>query len=149
MIQTDYLLTLINRLIDNGVPPTAIANSFDLDVQIIKDLLDARHVRKFGTAELAEAIHALMWEALEDMRELMRNAPIAKRMQVNMTLLSRASAMIGNQEPDSIGKLQAEMAAMTAEVREIPVDPGTSIYETNPIDAPVDDPEERLTSRTN
>ena len=144
MIQTDYMLSIIDRLLTNGVPPTAIANSFDLDVQIIKDLLDDRHVRKFGTAELAEAIHALMWEALEDMRELMRNAPIAKRMQVNMTLLSRASAMIGNQEPDSIGKLQAEMAAMTAEVREIPVDPGTSIYETNPIDAPVDDPEERL-----
>ena len=144
MVQTDYLLTLIDRLLTNGVPPTAIANSFDLDVQVIKDLLDNRHVKKFGTAELAEAIHALMWEALEDMRELMRNAPIAKRMQVNMTLLSRASAMIGSQEPDSIGKLQAEMAAMTAEVREIPVDPGTSIYETNPTDAPVDDPEEGL-----
>ena len=144
MIQTDYMLSIIDRLLTNGVPPTAIANSFDLDVQIIKDLLDDRHVRKFGTAELAEAIHALMWEALEDMRELMRNAPIAKRMQVNMTLLSRASAMIGNQEPDSIGKLQAEMAAMTAEVREIPVDPGTSIYETNPVDASVDNPEERL-----
>jgi methionyl-tRNA synthetase len=148
MPRTDYLLSLINRLLDNGVPPTAIANSFDLDVQVVKDLLDERHVKKFGTAELSEAIHALMWEALEDMRELMRNAPIAKRMQVNMSLLTRASAMIGNQEPDSIGKLQAEMAKMTAEVREIPVDAGTSIYETNPVDAPTDDPEEGSTGRT-
>lgn len=140
------LLTIIERLLDNGVPPTAIANTFDIDVQAVKDLLDNRRTRKFGTAELSEAIHALMWEALEDMRELMRNAPIAKRMQVNMTLLSRASAMIGNQEPDSMAKLQAEMAKMTAEVRTIPVDAGTSIYETNTIDAPTDDPEERPTS---
>jgi hypothetical protein len=67
-------------------------------------------------------------------------------MQVNLTLISKASSMIGSQEPDSMAKLQQEMAAMTAEVRSVPVDPGTSIYEVNSDDAPIDDPEEGSTS---
>ena len=143
----EWLPAIVDRLLSVGVPPTAIANAFDLDPQVVKNLLGERHVRKFGTAELAEAINILMWDAFEDLKELQRNAPISKRLQIDMTLVAKASAMIGSQEPDSMSKLQAEMAAMTAEVRSIPVETGTSIYETNSADAPIDDPEERLTSR--
>jgi hypothetical protein len=139
----DELATIITRLLKNGVPPTAVADTFNLDVQIVKDLLADERVRKFGTTELGEALHQLMWDALEGMRDAMKNAPVAKRMQVNMTLLSRASAMIGSQEPDSVAKLQNEMSKMMAEVRSIPVDAGTSIYELTSTDAPTDDSEER------
>jgi hypothetical protein len=142
----DWLPLIVDRLLTVGVPPTAIANAFDLDVQVVKDLLADRRVQKFGTAELSEALHNLMWEAYEDLLNLQKTAPITKRMQIDMTLISKASSMIGSQEPDSISKLQGEVATMMAEVRSVPTDPGTSIYETNSTDAPTDDSEERPTS---
>lgn len=143
----DWLPSVVTRLLSVGVPPTAIANAFDLDVQVVKDIVTTDHIKRFGTAELSEALYKLMWDAYEDLLNLQKNAPVAKRMQIDMTLISKASAMIGSQEPDSMAKMQAELAAMTAEVRQVPVNPGTSIYESTPDDAPIDDPEKGLASR--
>jgi len=142
----DWLPLIVDRLLTVGVPPTAIANAFDLDPQVVKDLLADRRVQKFGTSELAEALNILMWEAYEDLRTLQKTAPVTKRMQIDMTLIAKASSMIGSQEPDSMSKLQSQMDSMMAEVRSVPVDPGSSIYETNTLDAPTDNPEEGLTS---
>lgn len=144
----EWLPAIIDRLLDVGVPPTAVANAFGIDVQVVKDILIDRRVQKYGTAELGEAMHALMWKAYENTLQMIDQAPMQRRLQINMTLLSKASALVGSQTPDGIAKMQAEMEAMMAEARQTdtPSTPTGSIYETYPDDAPTDDPEEGSTS---
>lgn len=144
----EWLTTIIDRFLSVGVPPTAIANALYLDVQVVKDrLIDAR-IAKYGTAELGEAMHSLMWRAYEDLLTLIDQAPLSKRIQINMTLLSKASALVGSQTPDGIARMQAELEEMMSEQRHVPTEVSSSIYESNPDDAPPDDPEEGSTGRT-
>lgn len=143
----EWLPTIIDRLLSVGVPPTAVANAFYLDVQVVKDRLIDGRISKYGTAELGEAMHALMWRAYEDLLTLIDSAPMSKRIQINMTLLSKASALVGSQTPDGIARMQAEFEEMMAETRRIPTHARDSIYESSTHDGTIDDPEEGSRSR--
>lgn len=143
-----WLPSIINRLLDVGVPPTAISNAFEVDVEAIKEIQMDRRTAKYGTAELAEAMHALMWKAYEDTLNLIKQAPPARRLQLNMTLLSKASTLVGSQTPDGVSKMLAEFGNLASEQRRTDQAPRTNIYETSPLDAPANDPKEGSTSRT-
>ena len=140
----EWLPTIIDRLLLVGVPPTAIANAFYVDVQLVKDRLIDTRIAKYGTAELGEAMHSLMWKAYEDTLTLLEQAPMAKRLQMNMSLLSKASALVGSQTPDGIARMQAELESMMAETRSTPNPVRDSIYEPVPHDGAINDPEERF-----
>lgn len=140
----EWLPAIINRLLAVGVPPTAIANAFNIDPQPIKDILNTINITRYGTAELAEAMHGLIWKAFADANAIIESAPIDKRMRFDMALLARASSIVGGQEPEGMAKLQNDLAALAMETREVASTGATSIYETNPVDAPIDDPEKGL-----
>lgn len=137
----DWLTIIIKRLLAVDVPPTALAKAFDLDVEPIRELLIDMRVEKYGTAELAEAMHALMWKAYDDTISLMEKAAPSRRLQLNLALLSKASALVGGGTPDSLQKMQHEFAELALETRGSEM--ATGIYEPGPSDAPIDDPEER------
>lgn len=137
----EWLQTIITRLLSAGVPPTAIANAFDMDVQAVKDFLVDIRVAKYGTAELGEAMHFLMWKAFEDTLTIIEQAPMSRRLAMNMSLLSKASALVGGQTPDTLAKMQKELSEFSAEARETEEEVDSSIYEVAPLDAPADDPE--------
>jgi hypothetical protein len=142
----DWLPTIITRLLEVGVPPTAVANAFYIEVEAVKELQMDLRIERYGTAELAEAMHALMWKAYEDTLVLISQAPPARRLQLNMTLLAKAQSLVGNQAPDSIGRLQSELDGIMAETRRTDAaEPTSSIYETGSADAPPDDPEKGST----
>jgi hypothetical protein len=144
----EWLTTIIDRFLSVGVPPTAISKALYLDVQVVKDRLIDDRISHYGTAELGEAMHALMWRAYEDLLTLIDQAPLSKRIQINMTLLSKASALVGSQTPDGIARMQAELEEVMSEQRQTPTPVSSSIYELDPVDAPPDDPEEGSTGRT-
>jgi hypothetical protein len=145
----DWLPAIITRLLEVGVPPTAIANAFYVEVEAVKELQMSLRVEKYGTAELAEAMHDLMWNAYEDTLELIKQAPPARRLQLNMSLLAKAQTLVGNQTPDGVLRIQAELDAMMAETRLTDkAAPTSSIYETGSADAPPDDPEKGSTGGT-
>jgi hypothetical protein len=139
-----WLEIIIIKLLAVDVPPTAIGKAFDLDTEPIKELLYDLRVEKYGTAELGEAMHALMWSAYEDMRELLRTAAPSRRLQMNMALLSKASALVGTGTPDSINRMHGELESLYRQVRG---SEQTGIYEPDPDDAPSDHSEERLINR--
>ena len=143
----EWLPAIIRRLLSVGVGPTAIANAFDIEVQPLKDMQAAMHTKQFGTAELAEGMHFLIWQAYADALEIIKSAPLEKRMRFDMALLARASSIIGGQQPEGMSKLQADLDSMMSEMREADAPVVASIYETNPLDAPVDDPEKGFAGR--
>jgi hypothetical protein len=139
----DWLPEVITRLLAVGVPPTAVARAFDIEPQVVKDFQSDIRTDKYGAAELGEAVHFLMWQSFEDIVQIIKHAPMAKRMQMNMAFLAKASALVGSTTPDGIARMQSELADMQAETRGTPTEVADSIYVSTPLDAPPDDPEKR------
>lgn len=141
----DWLESVILRLLAVDVPPTAIAKAFEIDVEPVRDLLLDVRVTKYGTAELGEAMHNLMWKAYEDTYILIQNSPPGQRLRMNMVLLSKASALVGGSTPDTMARMQNEFSTLMSEQRttDHPSAPGSTIYEPVAPHAPVDNPEER------
>ena len=140
----DWLESIILRLLRAGIPPTAIAKAFNISTEPVKELLIDLRVEKYGTAELGELMYSLMLWAYEDVLRLIEQSPPARRLQLDMALLSKMSVLVGGQTPDSVAKMQTEFGRMMTEVRGVGVTPttGTIYGEPDPIDAPIDDPEE-------
>lgn len=142
----DWLPSIITRLLEVGVPPSALSKAFYVEVDAIKEMQMNLRIERYGTAELAEAMHSLMWKAYEDTLVLISQAPPARRLSLNMSLLAKASTLVGSQTPDGIARMQSEIDAMMAEARQTDAgQPTSSIYETGPSDAPPDDPEKGST----
>lgn len=142
--ETGWLEAIIIKLLQVDIPPTAIAKAFNLEVEPVKELLIGLRVEKYGTAELGEAMHALMWEAYNDVRTLIARSAPSRRLQLDMALLSKASALVGGGTPDSIAKMQAEFSQLAKETRGLEM---TGIYESDTVDAPIDDPEKGSVNR--
>lgn len=141
----DWLETIIICLLEVGVPPTAIGKAFSIDPQAVKELQAELNISKYGTAEISEAINFLMWRAYEDSLAILDSAPSAQRQRFITTLLSRQSAIVGKESPQSIARMRGELEHLWADIGV--EDPRTeSIYapsQFTPIDGATDDPEER------
>lgn len=140
----DWLPAIITRLLAVGVPPTAISRAFDVEVDAVKELQHDRLISKYGTDELAEALHMRMWMAYEDSITLIAQAPPARRLALNMSLLARFSGMVAGQDSDATTRMRSELEKVMADTRAVPVEVTDSIYETATFDAPVDNPETGL-----
>lgn len=140
----EWLETIIIALLEVGVPPTAIGKAFRIDPQTIKELQAEIHVVKYGTAEISEAINFLMWRAYEDSLAILDSAPSASRQRFITTLLSRQSAIVGKESPESISRMRGELESLWADIG-VEAPAIESIYapsEFTPTDGTTDDPEE-------
>jgi hypothetical protein len=138
------LENICTRLLEVGVPPTAIAKAFQVEVQSIKDLQSTILVSKYGTAEISEAMNFLMWRAYQDALIILESAPSATRTRFITTLLSRQSVILGKQSPQALEQIRGELESLIRDVNiENPQVP--SIYaepQFSPVDGEADDPEE-------
>ena len=140
----DWLETICTRLLQVGVPPTAIAKAFSVDVTAIKDLQATLHIRQFGTAEISEAMSFLMWRAYQDALNILESAPSATRTRFITTLLSRQSVILGKQSPEELTRMRDQLSDLFAGIG-IPDPQGGSIYAPSvftPLDGAADDSEE-------
>jgi hypothetical protein len=142
--EPDWLEPICTRLLEVGVPPTAISKAFQVEVDAIKELQSTLDVQRYGTAEIAEAVNFLVWRAYQDALEILDSAPATQRQRFITTLLSRQSMILGKQSPEGMNRMRAELEGLIASVNiEQPLEP--SIYATsefNPVDGEVNDSEE-------
>lgn len=113
----DWLEQITVRLLEVGVPPTAISKAFYVDLDAVKAVQDTLHVKKFGSAELSEAIMFFMWAMIEDAYTVMREAPIATRTRFITTMLARASSIVSKQEPEGLERMRDELMKLTGTIR--------------------------------
>lgn len=142
--QPEWLETICISLLEVGIPPTAIGKAFRIDPQALKELQAEINVVKYGTAEISEAINFLMWRAYEDAHAILDSAPSASRQRFITTLLSRQSAIVGKQSPESISRMRGELESLWADIG-VEAPATESIYapsEFTPTHGETDDPEE-------
>lgn len=145
----DWLESICTRLLEVGVPPTALGKAFQVDVQAIKELQATLNITKYGTAEISEAMNFLMWMAYQDALSILESAPSATRTRFIITLLSRQSVILGKQSPESLDRMRDALSDLYANIG-IDRPRGGSIYATSPFtpsNGTADDPEEGFEGR--
>jgi len=117
----DQLIDVIHRLLTNGVPPSAIAKSFDLDPTGIRDIQSHIRVTRYGTDELTEAMNFLIWDAYDSALTLMHEGTPANKMRMVGLVLSRSISIAGRQSPESMDKMRDFLIQLAADVGNTPV----------------------------
>jgi hypothetical protein len=110
------LIEVVRRLLGVGVPPTAIANAFEIEAGPIKEV--ARMVRReaYGTDELAEAHAFLTWAAYEEMLSLLRSGSPEMRAKVAMQLQSKAMSVSARQTPEEVSMARAALGDLISDI---------------------------------
>ena len=105
----EELTDLVDRLLETGVPPTAVAKAFGLDPFVVRDRQNEIRVAKYGAAELSEAMAALQWQALDQAKAMIYEAPYTVRSRFIMAILSKTMSLTARQSPETIGNLRRDL----------------------------------------
>lgn len=116
MISEEEFATIVDRLLEVGVPPTAVAKAFSIDPFVVRDRQNELHVEKYGAAELSEAMANMQWQALEQARAMILDAPYNVRSRFIMAILSKTMSLTARQSPETIGTMRNELLEMMGEM---------------------------------
>ena len=106
----------IYRLLKVGVPPTAVAKAFDMDVDVVKGVLSHIHVEEYGTDEIAEAMTHLIWVAYETaLTEIQYGTPASKARFIQL-VLARSIGLAGKSTPETSEKIRAALEQMASDM---------------------------------
>lgn len=110
------LIEVVRRLLNVGVPPTAIANAFDIEAGPIKEVARMMRREAYGTDEMSEAHAFLTWAAYEEMLKLLRSGSPEMRAKVAMQLQSKAMAVSARQTPEEVSMGRTALYELVADL---------------------------------
>lgn len=106
---TEEFEDIVDRLLEVGVPPTALSKAFGVDVLDIKERLNGLRVQRYGTAELSEGLAGMQWEALEEMKAMIHQAPYDVRARFIMAINSKTMSLTARQNPETLGNMRQDL----------------------------------------
>ena len=109
MISEADLTDLVDRLLEVGVPPTAVAKAFGIDPFVVRDRQNELRVAQYGAAELSEALAVLQWQALDQAKAMIYDAPYTVRSRFIMAILSKTMSLTARQSPETMGNLRVDL----------------------------------------
>jgi hypothetical protein len=125
------LAEIIRRLLRVGVPPTAIAGAFDMEVGPLKVV--SRNLRRetYGTDELSEAHAFLTWLAYEKMVDLVLHGSPEIALKAAMQVQGKAMSITARQTPEEVSIARHEIALLRdgLEISEADLDAEAAEYD--------------------
>jgi hypothetical protein len=108
-VTEDEFTEIVDRLLEVGVPPTAVAKAFDIDPFVVRDRMNGLRISKYGAAELSEALAVMQWDALDECRAMIHDAPYNVRSRFIMAILSKTMSLTARQNPETLGAMRANI----------------------------------------
>lgn len=112
----DEFTDVVDRLLEVGVPPTAVAKAFGIDPIVVRDRMNDLRIEIYGASELAEATAQMQWQALEQARFMLVEAPYPVRARFIMSILSRTMSLTARQSPETIGNMRRDLLELMSQV---------------------------------
>jgi hypothetical protein len=107
---------IVVDLLEQGVPPTAVANALKMDPDVVKGALSLMHVNAYGTDEIAEAMTHLIWVGYETaLYEIQYGTPASKARFIQL-VLARSIGLAGKSTPETSEKIRTALAEMAADM---------------------------------
>ena len=116
MISDEEFLQIVDRLLEVGVPPTAVAKAFGAEPLVIRDRANELRVAQYGAAELSEALANLQWEALAQARAMIYDAPFNVRSRFIMGVLSKTMSLTARQSPETTATMRRQLLEFMGEM---------------------------------
>jgi hypothetical protein len=104
------------RLLEVGVPPTAIARAFDEDPDFVRGALSHMHVEQYGTDEIAEAMTHLIWVGYETALHEIRYGTPASKARFIQLVLARSIGLAGKSTPETSAKIREALEKMAGDM---------------------------------
>jgi hypothetical protein len=121
-LNPNQLVECLRRGLNAGVPPTALSNMFEVDVETVKNLAMNVRREKYGTAELSELLSDLTFQALShQMRTIMYGSPELAQKAAGV-VLSKALATSVRQTPEEVMRAREELLAIARQERLIEIE---------------------------
>ncbi|MDA4119767.1 MAG: hypothetical protein OK436_04180 [Thaumarchaeota archaeon] len=116
------LIDLIRRGLNAGIPPTALSNMLECDVEPIKTLSMQVRRERYGTAELSEYLADLTFRAINhQMKTIMYGSPELAQKAAGV-VLSKALATSVRQTPEEILRAREDLLAIARQDRVIDIE---------------------------
>jgi hypothetical protein len=111
------LVELLRRGLRVGIPPTALANLFDLDSEMVRAMAVNIRRGRYGTPELSEALAFLTWEAYEEMLYIIRHGSPQDKLKATAALMGKALATAARQTPEEVERARSVLLAHISQDR--------------------------------
>jgi hypothetical protein len=121
-LSPETLVELLRRGLRVGIPPTALANMFEMEPEVVQELAVNVRRGRYGTAELSEALSFLTWEAYEQTLLVARKGSPELKLKANMTIMGKALATSARQTPEELERARADFLAFIAESKIIEIE---------------------------
>jgi hypothetical protein len=132
-LNPDQLVECLRRGLNVGIPPTALANMFEMDPETVKNLSMNVRREKYGTAELSELLSDLTFQALyHQARTIAYGSPELAQKAAGV-VLSKALATSVRQTPEEVMRAREELLALARQDRLIELE---EVYEGEIVETP-------------
>jgi hypothetical protein len=121
-LSPETLVELLRRGLRVGIPPTALANMFEMEPEVVQELAVNVRRGRYGTAELSEALSFLTWEAYEQTLLVARKGSPELKLKANMAIMGKALATSARQTPEELERARADFLAFIAESKIIEIE---------------------------
>jgi hypothetical protein len=115
-VTEEELEEIVDRFLEAGVPPTAIAHALEVDPVVVRSRASELRVRQYGVAELAEGVGQLQWEALDEAKAMIRDAPYTQRSRFVMAILSKTMSLTARQAPETVNEMRKDLLDLMTQV---------------------------------
>jgi hypothetical protein len=116
------MVKIMRKGLNVGIPPTALANLFELDADVVKNL--AMNVRReqYGTAEMSELLADLTFRALDHQRQTIMFGSPELAQKAAGVVLGKALATSVRQTPEEVMRAREELLAIARQERLVEIE---------------------------
>jgi len=118
-ISPSTLVELLRRGLNVGIPPTALANLFDLDPEVVKTLSITVRRETYGSEELSEVLSFLTWKAIEEQFALISKGSPELRLKATQAIIGKALATSVRQTPEEVTRARESLLVVAQQERVI------------------------------
>jgi hypothetical protein len=136
------LVECLRKGLNVGIPPTALANMFDLEAEVVQNLAITVRREKYGSAELSEVLSYLTWQAVETQFDIITKGSPEMRLKATQMVLGKALSASVRQTPEEVERSRDQLLAVARQERILDIEgeeiePETSAFVA--VDEPTDD----------
>ena len=109
---------LLRRSLERGVPDAAVADIFDLPVDVVKEMSREVKVTRFNTTDKNEYVENLEWETLERVGQMVRMGSPEQVARISTAVFGKQIQAAGRRPSSAATERQSEIMEALASVRE-------------------------------
>jgi hypothetical protein len=117
VITARELETIVECLLEEGVPPGVVSRVFQLDPELVKTAQGKVRVRRYGTEDLSEYLEQIQWDTLDRVRDIIANGSTTDQVRFAGAILGKQMALTARRTPETQRKMTDQVMTMLEGMR--------------------------------